>query len=519
MPFSKRVSAGIIAATGFALASVTLLDIYEDWIIQGDPLLSGVAENAVPLLVVGILPYAAWRLARSDRGDAYARTLMTHTLALSAVMLLVATWVVGIQTIQGKFKPEFIVAQTTTVAAVAGLLIGRKNAELSETRNTIEREKQRFQALFEEDPAGIADVRLEGDRVLVADANEVFEDLFGDVEGQSLADALGADAEPTEETVHDCTTREQRHTEEISLDTAAGRRHFKFNVVPYSFEFDSGQRRSYVILQDVTMIKETERRLEQTVSQLETSNEQLQQFAYVASHDLQEPLRMVSSYVDLLAEEYGGELDEEADEYIEYAVGGAERMQDMIDDLLQYARVRTQGEEFAEIDPVEILDQKLTDLEVLIEEQNATVTHDDLPTVRADANQLGQVFQNLVENAVEHGSTSPDSQARQDAIEHAGDNPEVHVSAEQRDNDVVFSVADNGHGIPEDQQERIFEIFEQGRRDDEGTGIGLSICQRIINRHGGDMWLESTEDEGTTFYFSIPRDATQQSTTLATEMG
>ena len=226
--------------------------------------------------------------------------------------------------------------------------------------------------------------------------------------------------------------------------------------------------------------------LEQTVRRLEASNDRLQQFAYVASHDLQEPARMVSSYVSLLESEYGDDLDEEAQEYMDFAIDGADRMQAMIDGLLDYSRVRTNAEEFTRVDADATLSRTLENLGLLIEERDVTVTHDDLPTVEADKRQLGQVFQNLVENAIQHG----------------GD--EIHVGATRRDDAIVFAVEDNGEGVPEDRQDRIFELFEQGSRDDEGTGIGLAICDRIVSRHGGEMWVESTDGEGTTFYFTLP---------------
>jgi signal transduction histidine kinase len=195
---------------------------------------------------------------------------------------------------------------------------------------------------------------------------------------------------------------------------------------------------------------------------------------------------MISSYVDLLATEYGDELGDEADEYIEYAVDGAERMQDMIDGLLDYSRVRSQGEAFTEVDAATVAEQVRRDLELLAEEHGATVTVDDLPTVEADRDQLAQVFRNLVENALEHGGTT------------------VRVGAERRDDAVVFSVADDGPGIPEDEQDAVFDLFEQRDRDSDGTGMGLAICRRIVDRHGGDIWVESEPGEGTTFRFSVP---------------
>jgi signal transduction histidine kinase len=161
-------------------------------------------------------------------------------------------------------------------------------------------------------------------------------------------------------------------------------------------------------------------------------------------------------------------------------------MQDMIDALLDYSRVRTDAAAFTETNAEEVYSETLADLGLLIDEHDVTVSADDLPTVEVDRNQLGQLLQNLIENAIQHGGS------------------EIHIGATQHEDEVVFSVSDDGPGIRDSQQERIFEIFEQGSRDDEGTGIGLAICDRIVSRHDGEMWVESAEGEGTTFYFSIP---------------
>jgi PAS domain S-box-containing protein len=236
-----------------------------------------------------------------------------------------------------------------------------------------------------------------------------------------------------------------------------------------------------------------EQRLETYQAELERSNERLQEFAYVASHDLQEPLRMVSSYVDLLAMEYGDALDEEAQEYVEYAVNGADRMRSMIDALLRYSRVDTDAGEFEPVDLDALLADVRRNLSLRIQETDADLAVDDLPSVRGDRDQLGQVFQNLVANAIEHaGETAPS----------------IRVTGRERDDDYAFSVSDDGVGIPEDQQDAIFEIFnkfDRGPSDDDGTGIGLAVVERIVNRHGGDIWVESTPDEGATFTFTVPK--------------
>jgi len=195
---------------------------------------------------------------------------------------------------------------------------------------------------------------------------------------------------------------------------------------------------------------------------------------------------MVSSYVSLLETEYGDEFDDEAREYMDFAVGGAERMQEMIDGLLAYSRVRTQAEAFTDVDAGEVLDDTLKDLEMLIEERDVSITRDELPSVEADRSQLGQVLPNLAEKAIEHGGER------------------IHVGSKRRNGRVVFSVSDDGPGIPADRQDRIFEIFEQGSRDSQGTGIGLAICDRIVSRHGGDIRVDSEAGEGTTFSFTMP---------------
>jgi signal transduction histidine kinase len=236
-------------------------------------------------------------------------------------------------------------------------------------------------------------------------------------------------------------------------------------------------------------LQERLEQVEQRETELEESNEKLERFAYVASHDLQEPLRMVSSYMDLLEMELEDELDEETREYMEFAVDGSERMQAMIDGLLAYSRVQTRASPFEEVDVDELVAVTLQDLRLKTDESGASVDVDDLPTVLADENQLGQVFQNLVKNAIEHG----------------GEDTHVEITATDRDDATEFAVSDDGPGIPENRHEDIFGIFDKGG-DSDGTGIGLAVVKEIIERHGGDIWVESTLDEGTTFHFTIPDD-------------
>jgi PAS domain S-box-containing protein len=238
-----------------------------------------------------------------------------------------------------------------------------------------------------------------------------------------------------------------------------------------------------VYFRDVTDRLEYER-------QLETSNERLEQFAYAASHDLQEPLRMVSSYLQLVERRYADDLDAEGRAIIEVAVDGADRMRDMIVGLLQYSRVNTRGDPFEVVDLDAVFADVRQDMEVKIDESGAAVTSEALPRVYGDPNQLNQLFQNLLDNAIEYSGDAP---------------PRVHVSAEPDGDRWVVSVRDEGVGIEPADQQRVFEVFQslQNRRDHHGTGIGLALCKRIVERHGGDVRVESEPGEGATFSVSL----------------
>jgi light-regulated signal transduction histidine kinase (bacteriophytochrome) len=234
-----------------------------------------------------------------------------------------------------------------------------------------------------------------------------------------------------------------------------------------------------------------EARVDQRTAELQRSNDQLQQFAYVASHDLQEPLRAVSTYVQILADRYHSRLDSQADEFIHYAVDGAMRMQELIRDLLDYSRVQTREQELTETNCEELVAGVIENLYLSIADSMAVVTADSLPVVLADRAQLRQLFQNLVINALKFCGPDP---------------PRIHIAARQNEHEWVFSVRDNGIGLDPRHAERIFVIFQRlhTRREYPGTGIGLAICKRIVERHGGRIWVESEPGKGATFYFTLP---------------
>ena len=227
------------------------------------------------------------------------------------------------------------------------------------------------------------------------------------------------------------------------------------------------------------------------VEELRTSNERLEQFAYAASHDLQEPLRMVSSYLQLIDRRYGDTLDDDGEEFLAYAVDGAERMREMIDGLLAYSRVETRGGAFDRIDLDAVLADVREDLRLRIDEHDAEITSESLPTVAGDASQLRQLFQNLLENAIEYSGDDP---------------PCVTVSAERVEERWQLSVRDEGIGIETDDHERIFEVFQRlhSREEHDGAGIGLALCERIVERHGGEIRVDSAPGEGTTVIFTLP---------------
>ncbi len=272
---------------------------------------------------------------------------------------------------------------------------------------------------------------------------------------------------------------------------------FGFYLVYHAIQQETSERRQaeasfkQLNLELESRVQERTAELEEANANLSYSNRELEQFAYVASHDLQEPLRAVNSYAQLLSRKYQGNLDAKADKYLGYIMEGATRMQQLISDLLEFSRVGTRAKALQPTDCELVLRQVLDNLKIAIIESRTRVTHDPLPTVMGDEIQLIQLLQNLIGNAIKF---------------RCEESPQVHISTEQTQNEWVFSIRDNGIGMEAEYFDRIFTIFQRLHSKSEypGTGIGLAVCKKIVERHGGRIWVESTPGVGSAFYFTIP---------------
>ena len=262
-------------------------------------------------------------------------------------------------------------------------------------------------------------------------------------------------------------------------------KYFSFTTIPFGEYFITTGV-------DISDIRIAQRGLEEHARKLERSNAELQQFAYVASHDLQEPLRMVTAYLGLLKKKYGDQLDGKAKDYMDIAIDGGLRARGLIQDLLEFSRVGSQAKVFRPTNMEKVLAKALENLMIRIGENNALITHDHLPTIMADDSQMTQVMQNLIGNAIKFHGTEP---------------PMVHISCKDEGTEWCFSVSDNGIGIDPQYRDKIFVLFQRlhARNEYEGTGIGLAICKKIIELHGGKIWFDSRPGSGTTFYFTVSK--------------
>ncbi|WP_424355925.1 ATP-binding protein [Methanobacterium sp. MBAC-LM] len=319
-------------------------------------------------------------------------------------------------------------------------------------------------------------------------ANHAFRKRFGEAQGRHCYEYIFGGDKP-------CKWCEIHHVFET------GQPHFWEFTTPdgsiidaYDFPFTDVDGSQLVLEMDidVTEQKKNEKERETLIKELKRSNDELQSFAYITSHDLQEPLRTIASYAQLIQRRYKGKLDHDADEFIEFMVDGASRMKEMIQGLLDYSRVGTNGHGFKEFQTETALNYALSNLGSVISDTGAEITHDSLPVIFADESQIIRIFQNLIGNAIKF--------CRDEVT------PKIHVSAKKKYNEHVFSVSDNGIGLEEEYSDKIFEVFKRLNAIGEyqGAGIGLAIVKRIIDRHGGRIWVESELENGSTFYFAIP---------------
>ncbi len=372
-----------------------------------------------------------------------------------------------------------------------GLLATAAIRDITDRKNA----EAKFQQLLESAPDAIVGIGSDGRIVLV---NAQTEKLFGYARDELIGEAVeklvpgryhGAHADHRSGYFHDPRTRPMG----AGLDLYGLRRdgsEFPAEISLSSIETEDGLLATAAI-RDISDRKNAERDLARHAAELQRSNIELSQYAYVASHDLQEPLRMVVTYTDRLTEHLGGRLDERSQAWANYVVEGASRMQSLIEGLLEFSRVRPEEAEFTDVDCEIVLRRTLANLQAAIQESAATVTHDPLPTISADPLQLLQLFQNLIGNALKF---------------RGDDAPVIHIGCVPAGAGWHFTVADNGIGIDAADADRIFVLFQRLHSKDEysGAGIGLALCKKIVDAHGGRMWVDSKRGGGATFHWTLP---------------
>ncbi|MDM8549055.1 ATP-binding protein [Desulfobacterales bacterium HSG2] len=352
--------------------------------------------------------------------------------------------------------------------------------------------EEKFRRFFENEPEYCYMVSPEG---TIMDINKSALDILGysktEIIGKPVITTIYAPSsyQKTEDLLKKWKETGEVRNEELNIITKKGKERTVL-LSAVAVKDDKGKiLHSVSVQRDVTKRRLAEENLRKTAEELKRSNKDLEQFAYVASHDLQEPLRTVASYVQLLQRRYRGKLDADADEFIAFAVDGAKRMHFLLNDLLAFSRIKLLAPDSVETG--DILRQTLTDLRVAIEESGAVVTCDALPAVIGDRSQLSQLFRNLISNAIKYRRE---------------ESPCIHITSEKKDREWVFSFRDNGIGIAPEYFDRIFVIFQRLHTRDKypGTGMGLAMCKKIVERHGGRLWVESREGAGSVFYFTLP---------------
>jgi PAS domain S-box-containing protein len=470
-----------------ALASVTSAVIFWGVLPDGDD------RYSLAFLLIPFVVWAAFRLGQ--------RTVTLTTATISGIALIGAAEGVGPFS-GGTLNSSLLTLQAFVgVVAITGLALAAAVSERGRAEESLRR-------IVEAAPNALITVDAAG---RIKQVNTHAEALFG----YTREELLG---QPVERLVPDRFHAQHRRDRQAFFAEAqaramgAGRDLFGLrkdgSQVPVEIGLNpvTTSEGTFVVASiiDITERKQMEEEMKQYAEELARSNTELEQFAYVTSHDLQEPLRMVISYCGLLQRRYKGRLDQDADEFIEFAVDGANRMRALVQDLLSYGQVGSNGHKQTSIDCSEALERALVSLQSAITENNARVTHGPLPTVIANPTEIEQLFQNLVGNAIKF---------------HGDDPPEVKVHARQEDGTWQLSVRDNGIGIEPQYADKIFEVFQRlhRRKDYAGTGVGLAICRRIVERNGGRIWFDSEPGKGSTFYFTLPRGRLEETDGRASE--
>jgi PAS domain S-box-containing protein len=386
---------------------------------------------------------------------------------------------------------------------VSILCSGRDMTERRKAQEVIRRSEEKFRALVEK---GSDVLLLVGDDGLISYVSPSFKPILGrevdEIEGKNVNDFIHGfvHEDDKEKVLDEFSGLLDRSGAEVSCECrfmhSDGTLH---HVIAVGINHLSEPAIGGIVVnvRDITERKTRDAELKQAMEELVKVNRDLRQFAYVASHDLQEPLRTISSFAQLIEKRYKGKLDSDADEFIAFMIDGTARMQNMINGLLTYSRLGTRGKPFQKTDCEKVLGDVVENMKASIEESGATVTHDPLPKVTGDDSQLSMLLQNLISNSIKFHGKEP---------------PKIHVSAKKGENEWVFSVSDNGIGIDPNYWEKIFIIFQRLHTAQEypGTGLGLAICKKIVERHGGRIWLESQIGKGTVIHFTIPFEPTRR---------
>ncbi len=374
---------------------------------------------------------------------------------------------------------------------------GRDISERKEVFKKVKQSEQKWRSIFENGPLGMV---LVGNDQEILKANEYFCNMLGytkeELKNLNVAEITHPDDITSTKLLSQLKLAgsKSKTIKRVEKRYLAKNGSIVWGAVTATFlNGESGEiKYSLGMIENITERKNAQKDLELYAERLQASNTELEQFAYVVSHDLQEPLRMVSNYLQLLERRYKEQLDKDAEEFIHFAVDGSKRMHGLIQDLLEYSRVNTRGKAFELTDTNDSLRKTLHNLQTKVEETKAKITFDKLPILKADGIQLTQLFQNLIGNSIKYCETKP---------------PTIHITAKELETAWQISVIDNGIGIDEEYHDKVFGVFKRlhARGEYQGNGIGLAIGKRIVNRHGGKIWLDSTQKEGLTVHFTIPK--------------